>query len=112
MGAKESSIPHIDGGRFDEEVVRSEAPVVVDFFADWCGPCRIIEPVIEQLSKDYAGRVKFVKVNTDENQELTAQFGIMSIPTVMFFAKGKVKDTVVGAAPAAVFRQKVESLGK
>ncbi len=85
---------------------------MVDFYADWCGPCRIIAPMIEQLSKEYAGRVKFVKINTDENQELASQFGIMSIPTVMFFLNGKVEDIIVGAVPSAVFKQKLESLKK
>ena len=104
------SIPQIAGSRFQDEVVRSNVPVVVDFYADWCGPCRIVAPIMEQLSKEYAGRVKFVKVDTDANQELAAQFGIMSIPTVMFFSNGNVEDIVVGAAPAAVFKIKVSAL--
>ena len=103
---------HIEGDRFQSEVVKSELPVVVDFYADWCGPCKIIAPVLEQLSKEYKGRAKFVKINTDDNQELASQFGIMSIPTVMFFSKGKVEDIVIGAVPAAVFKQKLESLTK
>jgi thioredoxin 1 len=102
----------IQGERFQDEVVRSQIPVVVDFYADWCGPCRIISPVIEQLSKEYSGRAKFVKIDTDANQDLAAKFGIMSIPTVMFFSKGKVEDIVIGAVPAAVFKQKLESLTK
>ena len=106
------TVLHIGGDRFQDEVVRSKIPVVVDFYADWCGPCRIIAPVIEQLSKEYAGRVKFVKINTDDNQELASQFGIMSIPTVMFFSNGKVEDLVIGAVPSAVFKQKLESLAK
>jgi thioredoxin len=103
---------HIEGDKFQAEVVRSELPVVVDFYADWCGPCKIIAPVLEQLSKEYKGRAKFVKINTDDNQDLAGQFGIMSIPTVMFFAKGKVEDIVIGAVPAAIFKQKLESLTK
>ncbi len=106
------TVQKIESGKFQEEVVRSKLPVVVDFYADWCGPCRIISPVIEQLSKEYSGRVKFVKVNTDDNQELASQFGIMSIPTVMFFAGGKVEDIVIGAVPSAVLKQKLESLTK
>jgi thioredoxin 1 len=106
------TVHQIQGSSFQTEVVRSELPVVVDFYADWCGPCRIISPLIEQLSKEYKGRAKFVKIDTDDNQELAGQFGIMSIPTVMFFSKGKVEDIVVGAAPAAVFKQKLESLTK
>jgi thioredoxin 1 len=104
------TILHLQGKDFQQEVVRSEIPVLVDFYADWCGPCRMIAPAIEQLSKEYAGRVKFVKVDTDENQELAGSFGIMSIPTVMFFSKGKIEDMVVGAVPAAVFKRKLDEL--
>jgi thioredoxin 1 len=102
----------IEGSKFQQEVVKSEKPVVVDFYADWCGPCRIIEPIMNQLSKEYDGKVKFVKVDTDANQELAMQFGIMSIPTVMFFAKGKVEDIVIGAVPPAVLKSKLDSLLK
>ncbi|MDE1852957.1 MAG: thioredoxin [Thaumarchaeota archaeon] len=102
----------IQGSSFQDEVVRSTQPVVVDFYADWCGPCKIIEPVIHQLSKEYDGKVKFVKVDTDANQELAMQFGIMSIPTVMFFDKGKVEDIVIGAVPSAVLKSKLEALVK
>lgn len=103
---------HIDGSKFQEEVIHSSQPVLVDFYADWCGPCKAIAPVIDQLSKEYDGKVKFVKIDTDENQDLALQFGIMSIPTVMFFSKGKVEDIVVGAVPASVFKSKLESLVK
>ncbi len=102
----------IQGSQFQEEVVKSGKPVVVDFYADWCGPCKIIEPVIHQLSKEYDGKVKFVKVDTDVNQELAMQFGIMSIPTVMFFSKGKVEDIVIGAVPPAVLKTKLDNLLK
>jgi len=102
----------IQSSRFQDEVVKSSQPVVVDFYADWCGPCKIIEPIIHKLSEEYQGRVKFVKVDTDANQELAVQFGIMSIPTVMFFSKGKVEDIVIGAVPAAVLKSKVDSLAK
>jgi thioredoxin 1 len=95
---------------FQNEVVRSSQPVVVDFYADWCGPCRMIEPVVHKLADEYQGKVKFVKVDTDANQELAVQFGIMSIPTVMFFSKGKVADIVIGAVPAQVLKSKVEAL--
>ena len=106
------AVLHIDGSKFQDEVVRSSQPVLVDFYADWCGPCKIIEPVIAQLSKEYEGRVKFVKIDTDANQELATQFGIMSIPTVMFFSKGKVEDMVIGAVPASIFKTKLNSLVK
>ncbi|MDA4118970.1 MAG: thioredoxin [Thaumarchaeota archaeon] len=106
------TVTQIQGSRFQEEVVNSSQPVVVDFYADWCGPCKVIEPVIHKLSEEYQGRVKFVKIDTDANQELAMQFGIMSIPTVMFFSKGKVEDIVIGAVPAAVLKSKVDALTK
>ena len=102
----------IEGTRFQDEVVKSEKPVVVDFYADWCGPCKIMDPVMQQFSKEYDGKVKFVKIDTDDNQELAMQFGIMSIPTVMFFSKGKVEDIVIGAVPAAVLKSKLDNLVK
>ena len=104
------TVQAIESSRFQEEVVKSSQPVVVDFYADWCGPCKIIEPVIHRLSEEYAGKVKFVKVDTDANQELAMQFGIMSIPTVMFFSKGKVEDIVIGVVPASVMKTKVDAL--
>ena len=103
---------HLDGKRFQEEVVKSERPVLVDFYADWCGPCKAMAPVLDQLSKEYDGKVKFVKVDTDDNQELAGQFGIMSIPTMMFFSKGKVEDMLVGAVPAAVVKSKLDAIVK
>jgi thioredoxin len=104
------TVLHIEGNRFQDEVVKSDVPVLVDFYADWCGPCKMIEPIINQLSKEYDGKVKFVKIDTDANQELAVQFGIMSIPTVMFFTKGKVEDIVIGAVPPAVLKTKLDSL--
>ena len=105
-------MPHIQGSRFQDEVVRSDRPVLVDFYADWCGPCKVVEPILVQLSKEYEGKVKFVRIDTDANQELAMQFGIMSIPTVMFFAKGKVEDIVIGAVPAAVYKSKLDALAR
>ena len=106
------TVLHIDGSRFQDEVLRSSQPVLVDFYADWCGPCKIIEPIIAQLSKEYEGRVKFVKIDTDADQELAVKFGIMSIPTVMFFSKGKVEDIVTGVVPASILKAKLDSLVK
>lgn len=98
--------------QFETEVVRSDLPVVVDFYADWCGPCRMVSPVIEQLSDEYRGRVKFVKINTDDNQDLAMKFDIMSIPTVMLFSNGQVRSRVVGAAPPATYKQKIDAVLK
>ena len=105
----ESVLP-ITSGAFESEVMKSQLPVLVDFYADWCGPCKLVAPVIEQLSKEYSGKAKFVKVDTDANQDLAMRYGIMSIPTVMLFAEGKVKDVVIGAAPAATYKTKLDAV--
>ncbi len=101
---------HVNDGEFDQEVLRSNVPVFVDFYADWCGPCKVIAPTIEALSKEYAGRVKFVKVNVDENQQVAVKYEIMSIPTAMLFENGALTDSVVGAFPAATYRQHIEHI--
>jgi thioredoxin 1 len=100
---------HLQGKDFEKEVLQSEVPTVVDFYADWCGPCRMVSPVIESLSKEYVGRVKFVKINTDDNPEIAAKFEIMSIPTIMVFKKGEVLSRTVGAGPAAMYKQKIDA---
>lgn len=84
---------------FEQEVLKAETPVIVDFWAAWCGPCRAISPVVEELGKEYAGKAKVVKINVDEENELAMQFGIMSIPTLKFFKGGKIVGEIVGAAP-------------
>jgi thioredoxin 1 len=84
---------------FESEVLKSELPVVVDFWAPWCGPCRMVAPMVEELAKEYQGKVKVVKVNTDENQSVATAYGIRSIPTLGIFKNGVIVDGVVGAVP-------------
>jgi len=93
---------------FDSTVLKSEVPVFVDFYADWCGPCNMIAPTIEALSEEYAGKVKFVKINVDNNQQLSMKYDIMSIPTSMLFENGTVKDSLIGAYPASAYRQRID----
>jgi len=93
---------------FDSAVLRSAVPVFVDFYADWCGPCNMIAPTIEALSEEYEGKVKFVKINVDNNQQLALKYDIMSIPTGMLFENGTVKDSLIGAYPASAYRQRID----
>jgi len=95
---------------FDETVIKSEIPVIVDFSATWCGPCRAIEPFIEEISEEYAGKAKVVKVDVDECIETSGRFGIRNIPTVLYFKNGQVVDKNVGGAPKKVFADKLQSI--
>ncbi|MDE1834825.1 MAG: thioredoxin [Candidatus Micrarchaeota archaeon] len=90
---------------FDSEVLKSSVPVVVDYWASWCGPCRIFSPIIDEVSKQYGTKVKFAKLNTDENPEIASRYNIMSIPTVLLFDKGDVKAMSVGALPKDSFKK-------
>lgn len=92
---------------FEQEVLKSDLPVLVDFWAPWCGPCRMVAPVVEELAEKYNGKAKFVKVNTDENQQVAYKYGIRSIPTLGIFKNGEVVDGVIGAVPKQVLENKI-----
>lgn len=103
-------IVEINEQTFEEEVIKSSQPVVVDFWAAWCGPCRSLAPIMEQVAKEYGGKVKFTKVNVDQNQALTARFGIKGIPTLLFFKDGQVVDQEVGFIPRNAVVEKIDGL--
>ena len=96
-------------GNFKDEVITSDKLTVVDFCAEWCGPCRAIGPVIEDLSKEYAGKVNIGKVNVDVNPSISMDYGITSIPAILFFKNGQVVDKLVGAQPKGNFVKKIEA---
>ncbi len=102
------NVVKVTDGDFESQVLQSTIPVLVDFYADWCGPCKIIAPTMESLSEEYDGKMKFVKVNVDDNQETAMKYDIMSIPTAIIFQKGNVKDSIIGAYPAASYRQRID----
>ena len=95
---------------FDEEVMKSNIPVMIDFYAEWCGPCRMMSPVVEQLAEEYEGKVKIGKVNVDEEDELAMKFGIQSIPSFVFIKDGEVVESVTGALPRAALNDYLEKL--
>lgn len=95
---------------FETEVLKSEIPVLVDFFATWCGPCKMMSPVIAELAEEYDGKVKVGKIDTDENPEIAAQFGVMSIPNFVIIKDGKVAANVVGAVPKTVLAGKLDEV--
>ncbi|MBN3949228.1 MAG: thioredoxin [Nostoc sp.] len=103
-----STAAQVTDSSFKQEVLDSDVPVLVDFWAPWCGPCRMVAPVVDEISEQYKGQIKVVKVNTDENPNVASQYGIRSIPTLMIFKGGQKVDMVVGAVPKSTLASTLE----
>ena len=103
-------VMEVSDATFDQEVLRSEQPVLVDFWAVWCGPCKAIAPIVDSLAATYAGKLKVAKVNVDENGATPSRYGIRGIPTLLLFKGGKVADQIVGYVPQNVIEEKVQRL--
>lgn len=103
---------HVTDAEFENTVLKSTTPVLVDFWAPWCGPCKMIAPVLEKLAAEYDGKLIIAKVNTDENPEWAMKYGVQGIPTLLFVNQGQLKDRIVGAVPAPVIKTKIDGLLK
>ena len=101
-------VTHVSDDSFESQVLQSDQPVLVDYWAEWCGPCKMIEPILNELADEYEGRLKIAKVNIDENQQITSQFKIRGIPTLMVFNDGQVQGMKVGAVTKGVLKQFVD----
>ncbi len=103
-----SNVVKVDEANFEQEVLQSDVPVLVDFYADWCGPCRALAPVIEELAHEMAGRLKVAKLDVDQNERLSTKFGVQSIPTLILFQNGQEVERLVGFMPKAQLLQYLE----
>ena len=104
------SLKHIDLDNYEEEVENSDVPVVIDFYADWCGPCKMMSPIFEATGEEYGGKVKFVKLDVQSNEGLAAKFGVQGIPTLVILKDGEEKGRITGMTTQDALKQKIDSL--
>jgi len=105
-----AEVIELNADTFEREVIDCELPVLVDCWAPWCQPCLIVAPIVEEVAKEYQGKVKFCKLNVDENSDIAARYGIMSIPTLLIFKEGKVVDQIIGAVPKEMIKEKLDKI--
>ena len=105
-----SSLTQITDANFDSEVLQSDLPVLIDLWAVWCGPCKMVEPSVDQIASEYAGRLKVGKLNVDENPQTAVRYGVRSIPTLLLFKNGELKDQIIGAVPKKMIESKVVNI--
>ncbi len=104
-----SSTREVTDTTFDADVMKGDLPTLVDFWAPWCGPCRMVAPIVEELGEEYAGKVNFFKMNTDENPSVPGKYGIRSIPSLLIFKDGELKDTIVGFRPKSDLKKRLDA---
>ena len=105
-----SDLLAVTEANFEDEVIKSEIPVLIDFWAEWCGPCKLIAPIVEEIAKDYEGKLKVAKCDVDTNQQIAIKYGIRSIPTVLVFKDGEVAEQVIGAVPKQHLTSKIDDM--
>ncbi|MBI1819072.1 MAG: thioredoxin [Nitrospirae bacterium] len=105
-----SEAQKVASGSWDQDVLKAVGLVMVDFWAVWCGPCKMVAPIVDELAKEYAGKLKVLKLNTDENQDIAGKYQVMGIPSLLFFKDGKVVEKLVGAMPKSKFKETIDRL--
>jgi len=105
-----SDLLEVTDETFETEIMNSDLPAIVDFWAEWCGPCRMVSPMVEELANEYKGKIKVAKMNVDQNRQTPARFGIRNIPTLIFFKGGEVAKTIIGAQPKSSIEEEMKKL--
>jgi thioredoxin 1 len=108
--ADSGALLHVTDADFDQQILKSEVPALVDFWAAWCGPCRTVGPVVEELAGEYSGKVKIAKLNVDDNKQTPSKYGVKGIPTLMLFKNGAVVDQIVGAVPKTKIKDMLDRI--